>query len=159
MSTCRYFNSPKGCWNNPCRFVHSSPPQTDGSNPGASSSARPAATPSQLTSPPGTCRWYYNFGDCKLAEQCRFRHVEPRTSVPNERFGLVSPFFGYSAMASPAEQTTMSPSDALRRLATYCAPRFSFTKPTQMVPFVKILISAEPKKGKWVSLVLAPLTP
>jgi hypothetical protein len=47
---------------------------------------------------------------------------------------------------------------ALRRLATYCGPRFSFTKPIQMVPFVKLLMAAHPKKAEWVNIILDPVT-
>jgi Zinc finger C-x8-C-x5-C-x3-H type (and similar) len=162
MSTCRHYNTPRGCLYNQCRFIHSSPPQADGSvfgNPGVFSSARSTALRSQqqLPFPPGTCRFYYNFGHCRHGEQCKYKHILPENSVPNESFGLASPFFSDSATPSPAEEVTTSATDASRLLDTYCTPSFSFTKPTEMVLFVKILISAEPKK--WVSLVLGPLTP
>jgi hypothetical protein len=165
MSTCRHFNTPRGCQYNQCRFVHSSPPQADINllrSLGIFSSAHSTAPRSQLQLPypPGTCRFYYHVGYCKHGEQCKYKHVLSEISAPNGSILPAFPFFGDSAMTSPAEdKTIMSSAEALGRFATYCSPHFSFTKPTQMVPFVKILISAEPKKGKWVSIVVGPLTP
>jgi hypothetical protein len=161
MSTCRYFNSPRGCQHNPCRFIHDSPPQADDcafSNQGVFSLARSTAPRSQPTFPLGICWFYCKFGYCKHADQCKYRHVEPGSSLPNGHLRPASPFFGDSAMASPAEETAMPAVVALRRLTTYCDPHFLFTKPIQMVPFVKLLIAAEPAKGNWVSILLGPLT-
>jgi hypothetical protein len=160
MSTCQYFNTPRGCRNNPCRFIHGSPPETDSAarNPAGFSSVRSMAPHPQPMPPYGTCRFYYTFGYCKHAEQCKYRHVEPGTLVQSGSFGPASPLFGSFSMVSPSEEPSMPAAEALRRLATYCAPRFLFTKPTQMVPFVKLLITANPKKGKWVNILLDPVT-
>ena len=154
MSACRHFYSPRGCQYNPCRFSHDSPPQTDGimsSNPGVFSSTHSIAPRPHLPFPPGTCKFYYNLGHCTHGERCKYKHVLPETSAQNGSLGPASPFPSNSAQPSPA----ISATDALRRIATYCSPGFSFTKPIQMVPFVKLLISAEPKKGIWVSILAA----
>jgi hypothetical protein len=158
MSTCHQFNTPKGCKRDNCRFLHMSP--SGGSQPPIKSSGKPKkpstrstrSTPPapQLSSPPGTCRFFYNYGTCKISEQCKFRHVEPGQSLPRSRFSATNqPAQPTISISTPGE-ITVSGADALQHLATFCAPRVSFTKSFQMVTFVKLLTAAGSKMESWV---------
>ena len=155
MATCRYFNTPKGCHRDPCRFLHESTPKDGGSSasvggkPKHSSGQRPP--PPQLSSPPGTCRYFYNYGTCKIADQCKYLHVEP--GAPASRrpfFGAVSIQTTPGSLAAP-EGSNISGADALHHLATFCSPRITFNRAFQMTSFVKLLTAAGSKQDNWVS--------
>jgi hypothetical protein len=155
MSTCRDFNTPKGCKRANCRFLHS--PSSGGSQPTRkpagkpkNTSNRPAAPAPQLSSPPGTCRYFYNYGTCKISDQCKFRHVEPGQPVPRARFGARNQSAQTPISISTPGTTDISGVDALHYIATFCAPRVTFNKSFQMVTFVKLLTAAGSKSDSWV---------
>lgn len=149
MSVCRYFSTPKGCRNNPCRFIHQNP--ATGTNGGPSSPTRPTnlsqRPPVQFNAPRGVCRYYFTYGNCKLAD-CKFRHVEPGTSA-NGPSGYPSGEGG--PVSRPSISTTVSAPDALQHLTNFCAPRVQFTKPFQMNSFANLLANAGSKDSNWVS--------
>jgi hypothetical protein len=154
MSVCRYFNTPRGCKNNPCRFLHQlSSPEPPGSPSGSVSPTRvQAPRPSlQLNAPRGVCRYFYNYGNCKLTD-CKFRHVEPDTTpnfIPNP--GATFRQGAGDQMSRAVIFQKVSASDALRHLENFCAPRVVFTKPFQFNTFVNLLANAGSKEGSWVS--------
>ena len=143
MSTCYDFNSPKGCRRNPCRFLHESPQNASGSSARTKGPHAP-----QLSSPPGTCRYFYNYGACKL-DQCKYRHVEPGAPAPRRPFGAISILATPGSLEAP-RGSNISGADALYHLSSFCAPRITFNKAFQMTSFVKLLTAAGSKRENWV---------
>ncbi|KIM23243.1 hypothetical protein M408DRAFT_264970, partial [Serendipita vermifera MAFF 305830] len=154
MSTCHYFNSPQGCRRSPCRFLHvqasgSGQPSGPSATPaGRPYLARPNAPPLQLTSPPGTCRYFYNYGNCKIADQCKFRHVEPGQLVhqghPGGAHGIRA-----IPMSTMTNDKIIPASEAIQHVVNICAPRTVFTKPFQMANLVRMLVAASSKHESW----------
>lgn len=155
MSVCRYFNTPKGCRNNPCRFLHQNSGEAPGptaiSNPSFKGKAKGRPPPPQLSAPPGICRYYYTYGNCKLND-CKFRHIEPgeHTGLSirhGEKVFLVnSPTDAHK----PTITKSVSPSDALQHLTTFCTPRLDFKRPFQLNMFVNLLANAGSGEDAWV---------
>lgn len=154
MSVCRYFNTPRGCKNNPCRFLHqisTSDPPGGPSSPASPTRVQPPRPSLQLSAPRGVCRYFFTYGNCKLTD-CKFRHVEPDGVAPN-----FVPNPGGTGGGDQISRTVIfqkvSAADALRHLENFCAPRVVFSKPFQFNTFVNLLANAGSKEGSWVSLL------
>ncbi|KAG8845488.1 hypothetical protein FRC20_003183, partial [Serendipita sp. 405] len=161
MPVCFDFNSPRGCRRNPCRFTHEKPENAN--SHGSASAKSPVAKERRvqpiMEAPNGICRYYYNLGSCKR-DPCRFLHPEPGTLGtaigPGSGFLLSSTqskndtttSYGERAL-KPAWFSVVAPSDALYHLGLICAPRATFTRPSQVMKFVNLLANAGPRDSTW----------
>lgn len=108
---------------------------------------------SQPQAPPGVCRYFYTRGHCSKFD-CKFSHPDSSDflSDPSLSRGSGHRHGGNNETASVVASTTMSPSDALKHLARFCAPRVQLDKPLKIKNFVDLLANVGSKDISWVSL-------
>ncbi|KIM23240.1 hypothetical protein M408DRAFT_264923 [Serendipita vermifera MAFF 305830] len=144
---CHFFNTPGGCRKNPCRFLHSSPASSENGDARSTAHVRPSF--SQRNYPPGVCNYYYDTGRCRFNENCKYRHENPLNDKPFDNSGPGKSWIEDRATKSTTTDSSISPIEALRKISHYCAPTFTFTKPFQLVAFVKLLNAADTKNANW----------
>ena len=129
MPVCQYFDTPEGCRQDSCHFLHQ---------------ASPAESPGDPNGPVSPT----------YRQPPQSHHVEPESATPN----LASSPGGASRQGG-GDQTSraiisqkISATDALLHLEKFCAPRVVFSTPFQFSTFVNLLANAGSKEGSWVSL-------
>jgi hypothetical protein len=157
MSACRFFNTPQGCRRGSnCTFLHQQP-SPDGQ---VSANPKPVSPKPrvELKAPPGVCRYFFNYGHCKLGD-CKFRHTDP-TSVPSSK-GAGSLGVRYHSAFDKAPSSSgdgddtsskLAPTEVIQHITNFCAPRVQFNKPFQMTSFAKLLATSGDPQKHWVSV-------
>lgn len=140
--TCRYYETAKGCFQgDKCPFLHERGAQN----------RQKTTSLTQLESPPGSCRYYWTYGSCKL-DPCRFRHIEPGDFT--SPFGYRPNYSLISSRIRPSISTpkyeSVSPSEALNHLEMMRDAKFLMNRPRQIIIFVALLRNAGSKGDSWV---------
>ncbi|PVF97899.1 P-loop containing nucleoside triphosphate hydrolase protein [Serendipita vermifera] len=154
MPICRYFNTPQGCRRSNCTFLH----QLGNPDGQAPAKTKPTQTTPkvELKAPHGTCRYFFNYGHCKL-DNCKFRHVEP-ANMPSfggmsgsgpQSYPAFSRRFGGTANDLSVSSSKLAPTEVIQHITAFCAPRVPFTKPFQMNRFANLLAGVGIAENGW----------
>lgn len=172
---CRFFNKPGGCRSGDnCRFSHNAPtlnysrPAPTGSPSAPTQSEGGGVTSSIPQVPPGTCRYYWLYGNCKRGFDCRYKHdqasnvaVSSTTTTANiSSPSTLFPFLtaaGAAKLLDPGSDVLFggamrprSPSEVHNFLKMYLRDGYQFRNALDMYSFLALLTNATSTNNSWV---------